>query len=83
MEYYYTLGNLYAYYGQCTPDKAPALLSQVLAAFPDDPTVIGSYETSMETCRNVIAGTLTPPASTTTPGSVAAPAVTATPTPKP
>ncbi len=83
MEYYYTLGNLYAYYGQCTPDKAPALLSQVLAAFPDDPTVIGSYETSMETCRNVIAGTLTPPAGTPTPGGPATPAATATPTPKP
>lgn len=83
LEYYYTLGNLYAYYGQCTPDKAQALLSQVLAAFPDDPTVIGSYETSMETCRNVIAGTLTPPAGTPTPGSAAAPAATGTPTPKP
>src|SRR5574341_2451814 len=83
LEYYYTLGNLYAYNAQCTPDKAQALLSQVLAAFPDDPTVIGSYETSMETCRNVIAGTLTPPAGTPTPGREAAPAATATPTPKP
>ncbi|MBF8284184.1 MAG: hypothetical protein HW378_3099, partial [Anaerolineales bacterium] len=80
MEYYYTLGNLYAYYEQCTPDKAPALLTQVLAAFPDDITVQSSYETSMETCRNVLAGTLAPPDGTTTPGTGVAPAATATPT---
>jgi tetratricopeptide (TPR) repeat protein len=60
-EYYYTLGNLYAFYKLCAPDQAPALLTQVLAAFPDDPTVIGSYETSMETCQSVLAGTLVPP----------------------
>jgi tetratricopeptide (TPR) repeat protein len=83
LEYYYTLGNLYAYYRLCAPDQAQALLSQALAAFPDDPTVIGSYETSMETCRNVLAGTLAPPESTTTPGTGVAPAATATPTPKP
>jgi tetratricopeptide (TPR) repeat protein len=75
-EYYYTLGNLYAYYKQCGPDKAPALLSQVLSAFPDDPTVISSYETSMETCRAVLAGALIPE------GTVV-PGATLTPTPNP
>lgn len=77
-EYYYTLGNLYAYYRLCAPDQAPALLSQVLAAFPDDRTVISSYETSMETCQNVLAGTLLPPDGTTPPP----PGLTPTPTPK-
>jgi tetratricopeptide (TPR) repeat protein len=76
-EYYYTLGNLYAYYRKCAPDQAPALLEQVLAAFPDDPTVISSYETSMETCRNVLAGTLVPQAGATTPETD----LTVTPTP--
>ena len=77
-EYYYTYGNLLAYYKKCAPDEAPAFLSQVLTAYPDDPTVINSYETSMETCRNVLAGTLIPPNGTTTPP----PGLTPTPTPK-
>lgn len=76
-EYYYTYGNLLAFYKKCAPDQAPAFLTQVLAAYPDDLTVINSYETSMETCRNVLAGTLPASDSTTTPQ----PALTPTPQP--
>ena len=59
-EFYYTLGNLMAYNYDCAPDRAPAVLSQVLAKFPDDATVQGSYDESMKICANYLAGTTTP-----------------------
>ncbi len=59
-EFYYTLGNLMAYNYDCAPDRAPAVLGQVLNKFPDDKTVQGSYDESMKICANYLAGTLTP-----------------------
>lgn len=60
LEFYYTYGNLLAFNYECTPDKAPAVLKEVLDKFPDDPTVKGSYDESMKICSNFLAGTLTP-----------------------
>lgn len=71
-EFYYTLGNLMAFNYDCAPDRAPAILSQVLSKFPDDQTVQGSYDESMKICSNYLAGTLTPQ-----------PTPSATPKPKP
>jgi tetratricopeptide (TPR) repeat protein len=59
-EFYYTLGNLMAFNYDCAPDRAPAILGQVLAKFPDDKTVQGSYDESMKICANFLAGTTTP-----------------------
>src|ERR1051325_254493 len=56
-EYYYTLGNLWAANYKCGPDQAPALLNQVLAKFPDNPSVIASYDESMTICRNFLTPT--------------------------
>ena len=59
-EFFYTLGNLMAYNYDCAPDRAPAVLGQVLNKFPDDKTVQGSYDESMKICSNYLAGTTTP-----------------------
>lgn len=74
-EYYYTLGNLWASYYKCAPNQAPAVLGQVLAMFPDDPTVTGSYNESMNICRTFIAGTTIP--------ATATPEITPTPKKRP
>ena len=70
LEYYYTLGNLLAYYRRCGPSEAPFYLNQALNYAPDDGTVRGSYEESMGICAIFLSGTDTPPA-------------TPTPTPRP
>jgi len=56
-EYYYTLGNLWAANYKCGPDQAPSLLNQVLAKFPDNPSVIASYQESMTICRTFLTST--------------------------
>jgi tetratricopeptide (TPR) repeat protein len=78
LEFYYTYGNLMAFNLECTPDKAPAILKQVLDMFPDDPTVKGSYDESMKICTNYLSGTLTPATPSASP-----PTLSATPKPKP
>ncbi len=75
LEYYYTLGNLMAYYRECGPSEAPFYLNQALNYAPDDGTVLGSYEESMAICREFLAGTAVPE------GATPGPAPTATPRP--
>lgn len=49
LEYYYTYGNLLAYFQQC--DRARSYLVQALQFAPDDVTVQNSYDVSSEVCR--------------------------------
>lgn len=53
LEYYYTYGNLLAYLQQCDPNRgAPKYLNEALLHYPDDPTVLGSFNESMALCLN-------------------------------
>lgn len=56
LEFYYTYGNLLAYFQQC--DRARTYLVKALEFAPDNLTVQGSYETSSDICR--LGGTPTP-----------------------
>lgn len=64
LEYYYTLGNLRAYIASLQnpdpcgpdPDDAPALLHAALNFAPEDPTVLGSFEESMNLCNQINLG---------------------------
>lgn len=66
-KYYYTLGNLWAYQDKCSPSEAPAVLAMVLQRFPEDPTVLGSYEESMNICNALATGSTPEPAASPTP----------------
>lgn len=67
LEYYYTLGNLMAFYRECGPNEAPYYLSRALSFAPDDATVVGSYEESMAICRDFLAGAAGPSGETPAP----------------
>ena len=84
VEYYYTLGNLLAYYRRCGPAEAPFFLNQALNFAPDDATIRGSYDESMGICATFLAGTALPDATPTAVRSSATappPAPAASPTP--
>jgi len=77
LEFYYTYGNLLAYFQRC--DEARTYLVRALEFDPENPTVQGSFETSSDICR--LGGTPTPtPDATDRP---AAPLATAEPTQAP
>ncbi|MCC6190216.1 MAG: tetratricopeptide repeat protein, partial [Anaerolineales bacterium] len=75
LEYYYTYGNLLAYLQKCEPGaaakQAPYWLERALAEYPQDATVLASYEESMALCRSglttdeAISGAATPEPSPT------------------
>lgn len=80
LEYYYTYGNLLAFYNRCGPSEAPYYLGLALNFAPDDITVQSSYEESLEICRRFIAGLATPQVGATeTPALPALPTLTPTP----
>ncbi len=56
LEFYYTYGNLLAYFQQC--DEARSYLVRALQYAPDNLTVQGSFEVSSDICR--LGGTPTP-----------------------
>lgn len=60
LEYYYTLGNLLAFYRKCGPGEALFYLNQALNFAPDNRTVIGSYNESVALCRDTLNLTGTP-----------------------
>lgn len=77
LEFYYTYGNLLAYFQKC--DQARSYLTRALEYDPENLTVQGSYETSSEICR--LGGTPSPtPDETERPS---APAATPEPTQSP
>lgn len=67
LEFYYTYGNLLAFYNKCSPDEAPRYLTMALNYAPDNVTVQGSYDESMELCRRFLTGAAAPEG-TATPG---------------
>jgi hypothetical protein len=53
LEYYYTYGNLLAYLQKCDQERgAPKFLNEALFHYPDDTTVLASFEESMSLCMN-------------------------------